>query len=409
MANVIINDEHLIAIGETLRSKLGDTRIDTVVTQHQLPLVYTQPHSTKPATSHSDLGGYCQAQQETYFVYTIPGASSIKIKCTSDLYSSSSSIDAKAGSHTSFTTSSDTSLDTGYNIGSASTKTVTYEGYDTVTLKVYYRYRCYIEIFGLDADGNEMAYYETSESNEVANTFKPRDMAGAIDKLLAPDAIELFESYHAGYDDLIEGGYYSEATYVRPYAFYDMGILGDYEFPNVEWVDQYAFYNNYYGNTVQRLTNFIAPNLKKIGTSAFMNCYALQSITLENVTHVYGTAFNNCSSLKEVNLPSVYDFTAGRQFWYCTSLQKADFGEKVDGIGYNTFYNCTALETLIIRNPNTVIPLSSTGAFTSTPIASGTGYIYVPSALVGSYKAASNWSTYADQFRAIEDYPEICG
>lgn len=32
---------------------------------------------------------------------------------------------------------------------------------------------------------------------------------------------------------------------------------------------------------------------------------------------------------------------------------------------------------------------------------------YVPSALVEEYKSAPNWSTYAEQIRAIEDYPEI--
>ena len=40
----------------------------------------------------------------------------------------------------------------------------------------------------------------------------------------------------------------------------------------------------------------------------------------------------------------------------------------------------------------------------NTPIASGTGYIYVPAALVDSYKAATNWSNFAAQFRALEDY-----
>lgn len=30
--------------------------------------------------------------------------------------------------------------------------------------------------------------------------------------------------------------------------------------------------------------------------------------------------------------------------------------------------------------------------------------IYVPAALIDSYKAATNWSAYANQFRALEDY-----
>jgi hypothetical protein len=45
----------------------------------------------------------------------------------------------------------------------------------------------------------------------------------------------------------------------------------------------------------------------------------------------------------------------------------------------------------------------------NTPIGKGTGYVYVPSALIETYKTATNWSTFAAQFRAIEDYPEICG
>lgn len=44
-----------------------------------------------------------------------------------------------------------------------------------------------------------------------------------------------------------------------------------------------------------------------------------------------------------------------------------------------------------------------------TAIASATGYIYVPQSLVDQYKAATNWATYANQIRAIEDYPEITG
>lgn len=37
------------------------------------------------------------------------------------------------------------------------------------------------------------------------------------------------------------------------------------------------------------------------------------------------------------------------------------------------------------------------------------GFIYVPRKFVESYKVATNWSAFASQFRAIEDYPEICG
>ena len=59
---------------------------------------------------------------------------------------------------------------------------------------------------------------------------------------------------------------------------------------------------------------------------------------------------------------------------------------------------------MILRNTEKACGLSNTSALSGTPIESGSGYIYVPAALVDSYKTASNWSTYANQFRALEDY-----
>jgi hypothetical protein len=61
---------------------------------------------------------------------------------------------------------------------------------------------------------------------------------------------------------------------------------------------------------------------------------------------------------------------------------------------------------LIIRNSTTLATLGSTNAFSNTPIASGTGYIYVPDDLVDRYKQATNWSTYASQIKGISELPQ---
>ena len=92
-------------------------------------------------------------------------------------------------------------------------------------------------------------------------------------------------------------------------------------------------------------------------------------------------------------------------FYMCKLLTSVDFSV-VTSIKANAFSYCSALDTVILRNDQ-VVTLANANAFTSTPIASGTGYIYVPSALVDSYTADSVWSTFT--IRAIEDYPEICG
>lgn len=81
-----------------------------------------------------------------------------------------------------------------------------------------------------------------------------------------------------------------------------------------------------------------------------------------------------------------------------------------DGIiQQNTFNTSTKFKTLILRNNTEIVKLANTNAFTYTLIAGRMGYIYVPAALIDEYKTATNWATFANQFRAIEDYPDICG
>lgn len=95
-----------------------------------------------------------------------------------------------------------------------------------------------------------------------------------------------------------------------------------------------------------------------------------------------------------------------RAFMRCGALKRADF-LNVNIIEDRAFSNAAQLETLILRE-DSVSLLNGVNHFNETKIVSGTGYIYVPAALVDSYKAASGWSTYASQIRAIEDYPEVC-
>ena len=124
------------------------------------------------------------------------------------------------------------------------------------------------------------------------------------------------------------------------------------------------------------------------------------------VTFVGRYGLGGCTKLTSVVLPAVRT-TDGNSMVGCSALTKADFSN-LQTIRYSTFYSNKKLVTLIIRT-QVVAKLENTSAFKDTPIASGKGYIYVPSALVDSYKSATNWSTYANQIRAIEDYPDITG
>lgn len=145
------------------------------------------------------------------------------------------------------------------------------------------------------------------------------------------------------------------------------------------------------------------PSVVDVGVGAFIRCTSLTNVELPAATCIWQTAFA-LSGVKTLTFPSAIVIAYG-------GLQNAKNLVTVDLpvvklINAYSFSGDVLLETVIIRSPE-ICTLVNTNAFNNTLIASGTGYIYVPSALIEEYKVATNWSTYASQFRAIEDYPDI--
>lgn len=156
---------------------------------------------------------------------------------------------------------------------------------------------------------------------------------------------------------------------------------------------------------IRTLVSVNLPEATSIGTYAFRNCDNLASINAPKVTSLgtyafYGTKITEAIFPFSATVPS-------NCFYTCSALTKADFGA-AKSIGGYSFYACAKLQKLILRYTEAVVTVQST-SLTSSGIARGTGYVYVPSALIESYKTATNWSAYAEQFRAIEDYPDITG
>lgn len=158
------------------------------------------------------------------------------------------------------------------------------------------------------------------------------------------------------------------------------------------------------GNTMTVLDNSIATSLR---TRACQGSTKLVTVNLPNVTSLGGYAFYSCSGLKTIKLPKLVSVST-QVFYSNTNLQHADCGQ-LGNIPAQTFNACAALTELILRKTGSICTLSNVNGVKNTPIGNGTGYVYVPSALVDSYKTATNWSTFEAQFRAIEDYPEITG
>ena len=65
-------------------------------------------------------------------------------------------------------------------------------------------------------------------------------------------------------------------------------------------------------------------------------------------------------------------------------------------IGGYAFQYCSRLTTLYLTG-SSLCSLAASTAFTGTGIWSNKGYIYVPSSLVASYKAATNWAFFSNR------------
>jgi hypothetical protein len=198
----------------------------------------------------------------------------------------------------------------------------------------------------------------------------------------------------------ISGAYENaEVTMVGDYTFYycDEG-LSSVSFPAVTTIGENAF---------ARCDDLVAaniPNVTNIPYNAFSYCVKLVELDAPLATSVGSYALPGCAALERVNLPSVVTIDS-YAFESCTKLSKVDL-PVVTSIGKNAFKGCSSLDTLILRHTS-VVTMGYANVLDNTPIENGTGYIYVPSALKDQYIADSMWSLYANQFRAIEDYPEV--
>ena len=131
---------------------------------------------------------------------------------------------------------------------------------------------------------------------------------------------------------------------------------------------------------------------------AFVYCSSLTSVSFPAATAIGNSAFYNCYSLTSVSFPAAT--TIGSfAFQGCGSLTTASF-PVAENIKENAFVHCASLSALIL-GASSVCYLRDTNALSYTPIASGIGYIYVPSSLVASYQAATNWSYFSAQISAI--------
>ena len=168
-------------------------------------------------------------------------------------------------------------------------------------------------------------------------------------------------------------GIFSDKPYVPLTWNYDAGtktltfsgtMIPSYNDPDKRpWKD--------YVKVVEKIV--ISDDVTSIGEDAFGYCASLTTVTIPaSVTSIDSYAFENCYSLTTVTIPA-----------------------SVTSIGVNAFYACESLTSVIVHAPNCAL-----GDFAFDECVNLEA-IYVPSDKVEYYKAAENWSTYADKITAF--------
>ena len=170
----------------------------------------------------------------------------------------------------------------------------------------------------------------------------------------------------------------------------------------IDYVNATSVGNNAMTNCIS-LKSVNMPVITSVGGYAMANCILLTSVNMPSATSVGSRTMQNCISLKSVNMP-VITSVGGYAMQNCILLTSVNL-PVVMSIGTYAMQNCISLKSVRL-GANQVCTLANTNAFTNTPIANGTGYIFVPDDLVDSYKTATNWSVYADQIKPMSEYVE---
>ena len=264
------------------------------------------------------------------------------------------------------------------------------------------------EKLGLDA---------MTENLETANT-EVESQTEIIEQLRAVISEKAGKPLGGSIDDLIDGSITevtSNVESIMKYCFQDRKSLKSATFPNVISIGAYAF------STCSELETIDFPKAETLGgANVFSACSKLKNVNLPKLKALGENTFSTCSSLEKVVFPSV-ETTHTSGLTGCSKLVQADF-PKLRLITSNYLFNkCYSLKVVILRT-ETICELSTGNAFsncyhflgtvnsTYNPNGDKDGYIYVPRALLSDddatkdYRRATNWTVYASQFRALEDY-----
>lgn len=134
-------------------------------------------------------------------------------------------------------------------------------------------------------------------------------------------------------------------------AFYHCSALANMNFPSsLVTIGDYAF-----EECTSLSGDVVVPLLTSLGAISFyktnISSFSADTLTsIPNISYNKGV-FQNCTNLRTLNLPNI--ITIGSNAFYdCTALESVNFSETLTSIGASAFQNCTALEIADLSLPN---------------------------------------------------------
>lgn len=221
------------------------------------------------------------------------------------------------------------------------------------------------------------------EKNQTETTYKPSEMAGAIQE--------------------IKGGLPKKGFVVNEWSEegnpIDITITGFDAIPG-----SYCYAGNNLDSCLGEYLEHVKINegITLVGAYCFDSCKNLVSVELPNsLKNITNYAFQRCDNLVIDSLPENCTILGQYCFYYCSSISKLTLkASRLSINGGGNFSFCSNLECVAMPNITEVCSIPGK-IFSDTKISQGKGYIYVPNELVESFKTATNWSNYADVLKGI--------
>lgn len=179
-------------------------------------------------------------------------------------------------------------------------------------------------------------------------------------------------------------------TEIGDYAFDYCKKLQTVRIPEgVTKIGQYSF------AYCESLTSiFFPPLFQSLNTYAFRFCKKLETVCFgENcqIKVMSNYLFSDCTSLKQITIPESVTSFAVASFSKCTALEAITMPLNVFEINSNAFQGCSNL-SVVTMQPTTPPKIQSNTFSGCTALSK----IIVPIGTADTYKAATNWSQYAD-------------